>query len=82
MIKTNHAILPVVFVTILIGSIATTYGVDPPTTTLKTETFDRDPGWDGFNNRLVPEVAPKVTQDFGYSDTSFASKAHGELWPD
>ena len=23
--------------------------------TLKTETFDRDPGWEGHNNHIVPK---------------------------
>jgi hypothetical protein len=78
-IKSHPALLFGVFVTILVGSITKSLAVDPPTTVLKTETFDHDPGWDGFNNRMVPEVAPKVTQDFGYSHTSFASKTAGEL---
>jgi hypothetical protein len=47
--------------------------------TLKTESFDKDPGWEGHNNRIVPERAPTVTQDFGYSKTNFAAKAAGEL---
>jgi hypothetical protein len=42
-------------------------------------TFDRDPGWEGYNNRLVPEVTPLVTQDFGYSRTNFAAKSLGEI---
>lgn len=46
---------------------------------LKTETFDRDPGWEGRNNRLVPEEIPSVTQDFGYSRTHFAGKETGEM---
>lgn len=37
--------------------------------------FDRDPGWEGFNNRLDPNRVPTVTQDFGYTPTNFASKA-------
>ena len=47
---------------------------------LKTEHFDHDPGWEGFNNRMTPTTAPTVTQDFGYSATSFASKTlSGEI---
>jgi hypothetical protein len=46
---------------------------------VRTEGFDRDPGWEGFNNHIAPAVSPKVTQDFGYSDTSFASQASGEM---
>ena len=51
----------------------------PKTTPLKTESFDQDPGWEGHNNRIVPERVPTVTQDFGYSKTNFAGKAAGEL---
>ena len=32
----------------------------PPT--LKTETFDRDPGWEDHNNRVVPKVVKAVRQ--------------------
>lgn len=45
----------------------------------KTETFDRDPGWEGHNNRIVPKSVPTVKQDFGYSPTHFAGKAAGEM---
>jgi len=47
--------------------------------TLKTETFDRDPGWDARENRVVPTKFPVVKQDFGYSPTQFAGKAKGEM---
>jgi hypothetical protein len=40
--------------------------------------FDRDPGWDGHNNRVVPKKAHVVKQDFGYSPTHFAGKEKGE----
>jgi WD40 repeat protein len=46
---------------------------------LKTETFDRDPGWEGHNNRIVPEKPLIVTQDFGYSATNHAGKSAGEV---
>ena len=46
---------------------------------LKAESFDKDPGWEGHNNHIVPERLPTVTQDFGYSKTNFAGKAAGEL---
>lgn len=45
----------------------------------KSESFDRDPGWEGFNNHIVPDRIPTVTQDFGYSDTNFAGKSKGEM---
>ncbi len=44
----------------------------------KTETFDRDPGWDVHNNR--PKDPPvKVRQDFGFSATSHAGGEPGEM---
>lgn len=52
---------------------------EPARSALKTEHFDRDPGWEGFNNHIVPERIPTVTQDFGYSPTRFAGKEKGEV---
>lgn len=49
------------------------------TTTLKTEQFDRDPGWEEHNNRVEVKNPPVVKQDFGYSATHFAGKAAGEI---
>jgi len=46
---------------------------------LKTERFDRDPGWEEHNNRIVPKNAPKVQQDFGFSATNHAGQANGEM---
>lgn len=46
---------------------------------LKTEHFDRDPGWEGHNNRIVPKKVLMVKQDFGFSATGFAGKAAGEI---
>ena len=54
-------------------------GADAPSTTLKSQRFDTDPGWDEQNNRLVPERRPTVVQDFGYSQTNIAGQAVGEL---
>jgi len=45
----------------------------------KTERFDRDPGWEARNNRMAPAQAEMVTQNFGYSATSHASKEKGEI---
>lgn len=52
---------------------------DKPKTRLKTEHFDKDPDWEGFNNRVVPSKHRQTTEDFGYSLTNFASKEKGEL---
>jgi hypothetical protein len=46
---------------------------------LKTEHFDRDPGWEGFNNRITPNRFPTVKQEFGYSKTTHATKDPGEI---
>ncbi len=54
-------------------------GAVTPTLLLKTEAFDRDPGWEGHNNRIVPEKPLIVIQDFGYSATNYAGKAAGEI---
>lgn len=47
--------------------------------TVKSQRFDTDPGWEGHNNRIVPQRRPTVTQDFGYSTTNIAGRAAGEL---
>src|SRR5688572_19103964 len=45
----------------------------------KTETFDKDPGWDGVRNRIkVPAV--RKQQNFGWSSTNHAGgEAPGEI---
>jgi hypothetical protein len=52
---------------------------DQPKLVIKTEQFDRDPGWEGFNNRIVPKRTRTVTQDFGYCSTNHAGKDRGEI---
>jgi hypothetical protein len=47
--------------------------------TLKTEPFDSDPNWEGFNNRITPKKIPTVIQEFGYSTSNFAGKEKGEI---
>lgn len=49
----------------------------PPS--LKTETFDKDPAWEQYRNRVEIKKAPIVTQDFGYSSTTFATDKAGEI---
>ena len=46
---------------------------------LKRETFDKDPQWEGLNNRVVPRRPAKVQQDFGYSTTNHAGHERGEI---
>jgi len=52
---------------------------EPAAAGLKTERFDRDPGWEGFHNRIVPKTILLVKQDFGFRSSNFAGRAAGEL---
>jgi hypothetical protein len=46
----------------------------------KTEDFAKDPGWEGSGNRgTFPNLMPAGAHDFGYSATSFAGGAPGEV---
>ncbi|HSI11429.1 MAG TPA: hypothetical protein VK961_05270, partial [Chthoniobacter sp.] len=48
--------------------------------TLKHENFDRDPGWEEVNNRVVLEHPRTAVQDFGFSaTTSFTGGKPGEI---
>jgi hypothetical protein len=51
-----------------------------PRAVMKTETFDRDPGWDRSNNRPADrkDEPVEVRQDFGFSPTSHAGGKPGE----
>jgi hypothetical protein len=55
-------------------------GADPAQTT-RTQHFDRDPQWDGHNNRLGAERQPvTIAQAFGYSTTRRAGgRRAGEI---
>ena len=44
----------------------------------RTEHFDKDPGWDGHNNR-VDSKPRTIVQDFGYSKTNHAGQELGEI---
>lgn len=48
-------------------------------TTERVEHFDKDPGWDGRNNRVSGGSARTVRQDFGYSRTRHAGGIAGEI---
>ncbi|MFN0052502.1 MAG: hypothetical protein ACKV0T_09930 [Planctomycetales bacterium] len=46
----------------------------------RQQNFDRDPQWDGHNNRAVTPKPQTVRQDFGYSATHHAGGARaGEI---
>jgi hypothetical protein len=42
----------------------------PANAATKSESFDRDPGWDALKNRMLPKTPRQVTQDFGYNAKS------------
>ncbi|HEY2572639.1 MAG TPA: hypothetical protein VGH65_01175 [Verrucomicrobiaceae bacterium] len=54
---------------------------DTASNALKKESFDHDPKWEAVNNRVSSTItaAAEVTQNFGYSATSFASRTKGEI---
>src|SRR6185369_11428144 len=66
---------------ILVTALATPTVVaqERPAYALKSESFDRDPGWEGHNNRLQPKVDKVVKQDFDFRLTNFAGKEKGEI---
>ena len=46
----------------------------------RIQSFETDPGWEGYRNRLAPEPAPIVRQHFGYRPTNNAGgKTAGEI---
>jgi len=45
----------------------------------KTEHFDRDPNWDGHNNRTTTQQPRQVRQDFGFSASSHCGSGSGEI---
>src|SRR5438132_5720483 len=45
----------------------------------RTEHFDKDPGWEGKNNRAATPDKRTVRQDFGYSRTANAGGKAGEI---
>ena len=45
----------------------------------RTERFDKDPGWEGRNNRSAVSEKRTVRQDFGYSRTANAGGKPGEV---
>jgi hypothetical protein len=60
---------------ILIGVGATAQ----PREQVRAEHFDRDPGWEGHNNRAALGAARTIRQDFGYSASSHAGGSAGEI---
>ncbi|MCS6860258.1 MAG: hypothetical protein NZT92_08060 [Abditibacteriales bacterium] len=48
-------------------------------TAQRVASFDRDPGWEGHNNRRVNPAPRTIRQDFGYSRTARAGGGVGEI---
>jgi hypothetical protein len=68
--------------TAILALVVSTYVIAqaPPSVKMvqKTETFDRDPGWDAYQNRIkVPAV--KKQQNFGWSNTNHCGAGAGEI---
>jgi hypothetical protein len=61
------------------AAVVPSIAADPAAPALKSESFDRDPGWEALNNRVIPKDPPTVVQDFGYSPTNHAGKSMGEI---
>jgi hypothetical protein len=49
------------------------------TATERTEHFDRDPGWEGHNNRAKVPQPRLIRQDFGFSNTAHTGGDPGEI---
>lgn len=75
----RNSIQRIVLASLLAIGAATTAVEAQTAGAIKTEFFDHDPGWEEFNNRLMPNNRPVVKQDFGYCATHFAGKAAGEI---
>ena len=66
--------------TLLLLFLAATLACGEDTPHWKSETFDRDPQWDGRNNWAPDKKPARVIEDFGFSPTNHArGKAAGEI---
>ena len=54
-------------------------GADEQLDGSRSAVADGNIGWEAFRSRLVPERAPRVKQDFGYSPTNHAGGEPGEI---
>lgn len=72
-----RTLLPLAF--LLAVSVGIVPADERTTPVTKTESFDKDPGWEGHNNRVVPKAVKTVQQGFGYSATNYAGKEKGEI---
>src|SRR4051794_34924511 len=75
--RTTFALRRLLAMFFIAGAAAIAIGAASPDS--KSESFDRDPGWEGVGNRIVPKLVPTVVQNFGYNATNIAGKAAGEM---
>ncbi len=73
--KTRSALIPTASSVALLGFFCS-HLTAADALRLKTETFDRDPGWENINNRIEASDPPTVTQDFGWSP----GRIGGTVW--
>ncbi len=66
-------------ITLLTIGAATTLAEVP--LSLKTERFDRDPGWDNSVNRVEASDPPTITQDFGWSPGKIGGQVRRSITP-
>src|SRR2546421_4656698 len=52
---------------------------DGESAAVKTERFDRDPGWEAHNTGIAPRPQKEISQNFGYTSSGFAGKGPGEI---
>src|SRR4051812_44942629 len=69
----------VIAIVAVLGIVRSADAADANAAGLKHEQFDKDPNWEGFNNRVVPKRPKTVKQDFGFSPTNHAGRASGEM---
>ena len=61
--------------TVLALATAPMMAADPPKPLLKTEHFNRDPGWDNSVNRAEASDPPTIRQDFGWRRDCLAGRS-------
>ncbi len=64
---------------VMLASSSVGVGAERAQPALRSESFDKDPRWEGHNNRIVPKEYPTIVQDFGYSETHHAGEAAGKM---
>lgn len=82
---TRSHLAPVLFAAVIAAEIAVAFhgvshGAEPVSAIFRENTFDRDPGWDGYRNRLDPPTRMHVTQHFGHQSSRLAGgESEGEI---